>query len=136
MRPGPAVMHLREQRKDSMNKKQKIILIRIIAAALLLILLTVVRTEGVLRFFLFLVPYFIVGYDVLKKAVHGIINRQPFDECLLMTVATLGAFGAGFVRDGDYTEAVAVMLFYQTGELFQSYAVNNSRKSIDRKSVV
>ena len=113
-----------------MNKKQKIILIRIIAAALLLILLTVVRTEGVLRFFLFLVPYFIVGYDVLKKAVHGIINRQPFDECLLMTVATLGAFGAGFVRDGDYTEAVAVMLFYQTGELFQSYAVNNSRKSI------
>lgn len=113
-----------------MNKKQKTILIRIITASLLLILLTVFRTEGILRFCLFLIPYLLVGYDVLKKALHGIIHAKPFDECLLMTVATLGAFAAGFIRDGDYTEAVAVMLFYQTGELFQSYAVGKSRKSI------
>ncbi len=113
-----------------MNKKQKTVLFRILAAAILLLLLSFSGVKGVLRLLLFLIPYFIVGYDVLRKAVLGIIHRQPFDECFLMTVATLGALAAGFMGDGDYLEAVAVMLFYQTGELFQSYAVDRSRKSI------
>lgn len=113
-----------------MNKKQKINLIRIIVSAAMMILFSHLPAEGLLRFCLFLIPYLIVGYDVLRKAVLGIINRQPFDECLLMTVATVGAIAAALYKGGDYTEAVAVMLFYQTGELFQSYAVGKSRRNI------
>ncbi|MCR4590975.1 MAG: heavy metal translocating P-type ATPase [Lachnospiraceae bacterium] len=113
-----------------MNKKQKINLIRILVAAALMAVFTVMPLTGMLRFAAFLIPYLIVGYDVLKKALHGIIHRQPFDECLLMAVATIGAIAAALYRSGDYTEAVAVMLFYQTGELFQSYAVGKSRKNI------
>jgi len=113
-----------------MNKKQKINLLRIILAAALLLILSRLRINGIPRFCFYMVPYLIVGYDVLKKAVHGIVHRQPFDECLLMSVATIGAIAAAFAKSGDYTEAVAVMLFYQTGELFQSYAVGKSRKNI------
>ena len=113
-----------------MNKKQKINLLRIILAATLLLILSRLRINGVPRFCFYMIPYLIVGYDVLKKAVHGIVHRQPFDECLLMSVATIGAIAAAFAKSGDYTEAVAVMLFYQTGELFQSYAVGKSRKNI------
>ncbi len=113
-----------------MNKKQKINLLRIILAAALLLILSCLRINGVPRFCFYMIPYLIVGYDVLKKAVHGIVHRQPFDECLLMSVATIGAIAAAFAKSGDYTEAVAVMLFYQTGELFQSYAVGKSRKNI------
>ena len=113
-----------------MNKKQKINLLRIILAAALLLILSRLCINGVLRFCFYMIPYLIVGYDVLKKAVHGIVHRQPFDECLLMSVATIGAIAAAFAKSGDYTEAVAVMLFYQTGELFQSYAVGKSRKNI------
>ena len=113
-----------------MNKKQKINLLRIILAAALLLILSRLRINGIPRFCFYMIPYLIVGYDVLKKAVHGIVHRQPFDECLLMSVATIGAIAAAFAKSGDYTEAVAVMLFYQTGELFQSYAVGKSRKNI------
>jgi len=115
---------------SGMNKKQKINLIRILLAALLLIVFSFLPLTGTLRFCLYMIPYLIVGYDVLKKAVHGIVHRQPFDECLLMSVATIGAIAAALAKSGDYTEAVAVMLFYQTGELFQSYAVGKSRKNI------
>lgn len=87
--------------------------------------------EGVVRFLLYLVPYLVIGYDILKKAVRGILNRQVFDENFLMAVATVGAIAlALYDRSGDYTEAVAVMLFYQIGEWFQSYAVGRSRKNI------
>ena len=102
----------------TMNKKQKNLLVRIIAAAVLMVLLSVLplKRYPVLRFLLFLVPYFTVGYDILKKACKGIRNRQVFDEHFLMAVATIGAMILG-----EYTEGVAVMLFYQVGELFQSY---------------
>ena len=113
-----------------MNKKQRFNLIRIILAAVLLIIYSRMPISGILRFALYMIPYLIVGYDVLRKAVLGIIHRQPFDECLLMSVATVGAIAAALAKSGDYTEAVAVMLFYQTGELFQSYAVGKSRKNI------
>ncbi len=113
-----------------MNKKQRINLFRILLSAAFLIVLSRLSVDGILRFLLYLIPYLIVGYDVLRKAVLGIIHRQPFDECLLMAVATIGAIIAALVKSGDYTEAVAVMLFYQTGELFQSYAVGKSRKNI------
>ena len=108
-----------------MNKKQKKILIRIIAAAVLMILFSLLPIEGYLAFGLFMIPYLIIGYDILKKAVKGILNRQVFDENFLMAVATVGA-----IILGDYKEGVAVMLFYQIGELFQGYAVGKSRKNI------
>ena len=114
-----------------MNKKQKKMLIRILAAAALLILLNFLPVEGWLRFLLYLLPYLIIGYDILLKAGKGIRNRQMFDECFLMAVATVGAIAlAVYERSGDYTEAIAVMLFYQVGEWFQSYAVGKSRRNI------
>ncbi len=113
-----------------MTKKQKKALIRILAAAILLIALHFLPAEGTVRFLLYLIPYAIVGYDILLKAAKGIKNGQVFDENFLMAVATLGAFAIGVLRTGDYVEAVAVMLFYQIGELFQSIAVGRSRKNI------
>ena len=113
-----------------MNKKQKKMLIRIIAAAVLMIALSFIPSEGALRFILYMIPYLIVGYDILIKAVKGILNRQVFDECFLMAVATVGAIALGLMGEGDYTEAIAVMLFYQIGEWFQSYAVGKSRRNI------
>ena len=113
-----------------MNKKQRNNLIRIIAAAVLLVVLNFVQLDRPMMFLLYLVPYLIVGYDILKKAVKGIINRQPLDENLLMAIATLGAIALALYKTGDFTEAVAVMLFYQVGELFQSYAVGKSRRNI------
>ncbi len=113
-----------------MTKKQKKNLIRILISAALLIVLHFIPAEGIVRFLLYMVPYFIVGYDVLRKAFKGIKNRQPFDECLLMAIATIGAIALALMDTGDYTEAVAVMLFYQVGEWFQSYAVGRSRRSI------
>lgn len=108
-----------------MNKKQKKVLIRIIAAVVLLIALAFVPEEGWIQFSLYMIPYLVIGYDILKKAVKGILNRQVFDENFLMAVATIGAIALG-----DYKEGVAVMLFYQIGELFQSYAVGKSRRNI------
>ncbi len=113
-----------------MNKKQKKNLIRILIAAAMLIVLHFVPVEGWLRFAFYLIPYLIVGYDVLKKAALGIWNKQPFDEYLLMAIATLGAILLGLFKTGDYVEAIAVMLFYQIGEWFQSYAVGKSRTNI------
>lgn len=113
-----------------MNKKQKRNLIRIIAASVLLIVLTYAPLSGMTRFAGYLVPYFIIGYDVLWKAFKGIKNRQPFDESLLMAIATIGAMALAVYEDGDYMEGIAVMLFYQIGEWFQSYAVGRSRRDI------
>lgn len=114
-----------------MNKKQKKMLARIIVAFVLLVALHFVPVESALRFCCYMVPYLIVGYDILLKAVKGIKNRQMFDECFLMAVATVGAVAlALYSGSGDYTEAVAVMLFYQIGELFQSVAVGKSRRNI------
>lgn len=114
-----------------MNKKQKKMLARIIVAFVLLVALHFVPVEGALRFCCYMVPYLVVGYDILLKAAKGIKNRQMFDECFLMAVATVGAVAlALYSGSGDYTEAVAVMLFYQIGELFQSVAVGKSRRNI------
>ena len=113
-----------------MTKKQKKMLVRILVAAALLIALHFVPLEGIPRFLAYLVPYGIIGYDILRKAWKGILNRQVFDENFLMAVATVGALVLGLLRTGDYEEAVAVMLFYQIGELFQSYAVGKSRRNI------
>ncbi len=114
-----------------MSKKQKKMLIRIIAAAILLIVLNFIPATGIVRFILYLVPYLVIGYDILLKALKGIKNHQVFDENFLMAVATVGAIAlALYDRSGDYTEAVAVMLFYQVGEWFQSYAVGKSRRNI------
>ena len=114
-----------------MTKKQKKMLIRIIIAAVLLIALNFIPVKGILRMILFLVPYLVIGYDILKKAGKGILNRQVFDENFLMAVATIGAIAiAIYDRSGNFNEAVAVMLFYQIGELFQSYAVGKSRRNI------
>ena len=110
-----------------MNKKQKKMLRRIILAAVLLVLLSLLPVEGWLRFGLFMIPYLLIGYDILWDAVKGVKNLQPFDENFLMAVATVGAIALG-----DYKEGVAVMLFYQIGELFQSYAVGRSRRSISQ----
>ena len=110
-----------------MNKKQKKMLRRILLAALLLVLLSLLPVEGWLRFGLFMIPYLLIGYDILWDAVKGVKNLQPFDENFLMAVATVGAIALG-----DYKEGVAVMLFYQIGELFQSYAVGRSRRSISQ----
>ena len=113
-----------------MNKKQKKMLMRILAAAVLLIAVSLAPSEGGLRFALYMVPYLIIGYDILLKAGKGIKNRQVFDENFLMAVATVGAIVLAVTGDGDYTEAIAVMLFYQVGEWFQSYAVGKSRRNI------
>ena len=108
-----------------MNKKQKKVLIRIIVAAALIVVLSLMPIEGYVKFGLFMIPYLVIGYDILKKAFKGILNKQVFDENFLMAVATIGAIALG-----DYKEGTAVMLFYQIGELFQSYAVGKSRKNI------
>ena len=114
-----------------MTKKQKKMLIRIIIAAVLLIALNFIPVKGILWMILFLIPYLVIGYDILKKAGKGILNRQVFDENFLMAVATIGAIAiAIYDRSGNFNEAVAVMLFYQIGELFQSYAVGKSRRNI------
>ena len=114
-----------------MTKKQKKMLIRIIIAAVLLIALNFIPVKGILRMILFLIPYLVIGYDILKKAGKGILNRQVFDENFLMAVATIGAIAiAIYDRSGNFNQAVAVMLFYQIGELFQSYAVGKSRRNI------
>ena len=108
-----------------MNKKQKKMLTRIIIAAVLLVILSFLPVDGYLKMALYMVPYLVIGYDILKKAWKGILNKQVFDENFLMAVATIGA-----IVLGDYKEGVAVMLFYQIGELFQSYAVGKSRRNI------
>lgn len=108
-----------------MTKKQKKVLVRIIIAAVLVIALQFIPVKGYARFGLYMIPYFVIGYDILKKAGKGILNRQIFDENFLMAVATIGAIALG-----DYKEGTAVMLFYQIGELFQSYAVGKSRRNI------
>ena len=113
-----------------MNKKQKKMLIRILVSATLLIGFNFLPVTGTLRFVCYLIPYLVIGYDILIKAYKGIRNRQPFDESLLMSVATIGAMAIAIYEDGDYTEAIAVMLFYQIGEWFQSYAVGKSRRNI------
>lgn len=108
-----------------MNKKQKKMLIRIVIAAVLVVAFSLIPMKGYVKFVLFMIPYLVIGYDILKKAGKGILNRQMFDENFLMAVATIGA-----ILLGDYKEGVAVMLFYQIGELFQSYAVGKSRRNI------
>ena len=114
-----------------MTKKQKIMLCRIIITAVLLIIFQFIPIDGLYRFFIYLIPYLIIGFDILKKAAHGIINLKPFDENFLMAIATVGAFVIALINhSGDYLEAVAVMLFYQIGEFFQSVAVGRSRKNI------
>lgn len=125
-----------------MNKKQKKMLVRIIVSAAFIIILKFIPAEGLLRFALYMIPYYIIGYDVLKKAWKGICNRQVFDENFLMAIATIGAIAValyegsasaaalGISGENDYTEAIAVMLFYQIGEFFQSYAVGKSRRNI------
>ena len=117
-----------------MNKKQKKMLTRIIIAAVLMIAFKVISTfvdiPTVVLFIMYMVPYLVIGYDILRKAIKGILNRQVFDENFLMAVATVGAIIIALVDDGDFTEAIAVMLFYQIGELFQNIAVGKSRKNI------
>ena len=114
-----------------MNKKQRMMLIRIIAAFIMMVALAFLPVSGPLVFVLYLLPYLTVGYDILLKAIKGIIRGQVFDECFLMATATVGAIAlALYEGTSDYTEAIAVMLFYQIGELFQSYAVGKSRRSI------
>lgn len=108
-----------------MNKKQKKVFTRIIVAAVLMVVLSLLPIDGWLKFVLFMIPYLVIGHDILLKAWKGILNRQVFDENFLMAVATIGA-----ILLGDYREGVAVMLFYQIGELFQSYAVGKSRRNI------
>ena len=123
-----------------MNKKHKKLLIRIIVAAVCVVLLMIFSkyiSQWYIRLALYMIPYLVSGYDVLIKAFKGIINGQVFDENFLMTIATLGAIGVGIYQavnggDDDYLEAVAVMLLYQVGELFQSYAVGKSRKNISQ----
>lgn len=113
-----------------MSEKQKKMLARIILTAALMIALHFVPAEGIIRFGLYMIPYLVIGYDILRKAGKGIRNHQVFDECFLMAVATVGAIALAVSGAGDYTEAVAVMLFYQIGEWFQSYAVGKSRRNI------
>lgn len=113
-----------------MNKKQKKMLVRILVSFALLVALYFIKVDGIVRFVLYMIPYLIIGYDILKKAIKGIFKGKIFDENFLMAVATIGAIVVGLLGEGDYTEAIAVMLFYQVGELFQSYAVGKSRKNI------
>lgn len=115
-----------------MNRKQKKMLARIILAAVIMVSLFFVSVKGIVRFVLYMVPYFVLGYDILWRAIKGILNRQIFDENFLMAIATVGAIIIAVSGDGDYTEAIAVMLFYQIGELFQSYAVGKSRRNISK----
>ena len=119
-----------------MNKKQKRVLTRIILTICFLVIIIVaeqfVDINRFIWFGIYLIPYIVIGYDILKKAFKGIINRQVFDENFLMAVATIGALAIGLYRNGDYKEAVFVMLFYQIGELFQSYAVAKSRRNISQ----
>ncbi len=122
-----------------MTKKQKKMLYRIIAAAVLMAALHFVPVEGYLRFALYLVPYLIIGYDILRKAVLGIVRGKVFDENFLMAVATVGAMLLGVYNEargleGEFVEGVAVMLFYQIGELFQAVAVGKSRKNISEEN--
>ena len=111
--------------EKNMNKKQKKVLIRILVTIVLLVVLHFIPVEGYARMALYMIPYLVIGYDILRKAFKGIMNRQVFDENFLMAVATVGAIALG-----DYQEGTAVMLFYQIGELFQSYAVGKSRRNI------
>ena len=114
-----------------MTKKQRIMLARILITAFMVITLKFIPITGILQMVLYLTAYLVIGYDILKKAGKGILNRQIFDENFLMAIATVGAFSlAIYQQSGDYVEAIAVMLFYQIGELFQSYAVGKSRRSI------
>ena len=113
-----------------MTRKQKKVLYRIIASSLLMIALHFAPVTGLFKFALYLIPYLIIGYDILIDAVRGVINRQLFDENFLMAVATVGAMALGVFKTGDYLEGIAVMLFYQIGELFQSCAIGKSRRSI------
>ena len=113
-----------------MSGKQRRNLIRILIASAMMVALHFAPARGLLRFALYLVPYLVVGYDILIKAVKGLVRRRPFDECLLMAVATVGAMALAVYEDGDYAEGIAVMLFYQVGEWFQSYAVGKSRRSV------
>lgn len=113
-----------------MNRKQKKMLIRIIVTAILMVVFYFLPVDRYVRFFLYLIPYILIGYDILRKAFRGILNRQVFDENFLMAVASIGAIVLAVYDDGDYVEAVAVLLFYQIGELFQSYAVGKSRRNI------
>ena len=113
-----------------MTRKQKRMLLRIVLAAGISAVLLFVRTDGIPRLLLWLIPYLIIGYDILLDAVRGLFGGQLLDENFLMAVATIGALALAIWGRGDYTEAVAVMLFYQIGELFQSYALGKSRKSI------
>ena len=115
-----------------MTKKQKNVLCRILLSAAMIGGLRFAPVDGLLRFALYLVPYLIIGHDILRKAWKGIGNRRLFDENFLMAVATLGAMALGLIQDGDYVEGIAVMLFYQIGELFQSYAVGKSRRNISQ----
>lgn len=113
-----------------MTKKQKKVLIRILITVILLIAVQFIPAKGILKFGIYMVPYLVIGYDILKKAFKGICNKQVFDENFLMAIATVGALVLGALQTDDYLEAVAVMLFYQIGELFQSYAVGKSRRNI------
>lgn len=113
-----------------MTRKQKKVFFRIIISASLMLLLQFVPVVGKTRFLLYLIPYLIIGYDILLNAFRGVLNRQLFDENFLMAVATVGAMALGLFKTGDYLEGIAVMLFYQIGELFQSVAVGKSRRSI------
>ena len=114
-----------------MKKKQKITLYRIIITAVMLVVLQFLPITGIPRLIAYLAAYLVIGYDILRKAGKGILNGRAFDENFLMALATLGAFFlAIWTKSGDYLEGIAVMLFYQIGELFQSYAVGKSRKNI------
>ena len=113
-----------------MNQKQKKNLIRILVSIVLTVAVYFIPSSGIIKLVLYVVPYIIVSYDVVIKAFKGVINRQPFDENLLMTIATIGAFIIAFIDGDDYLEAISVMLFYQIGEFFQSYAVGKSRRNI------
>ena len=113
-----------------MTRRQKNRLVRILLTVVLLVAVNLIPSEGLFRFVLYLIPYITIGYDILRKAFLGIFHGQIFDENFLMAVATVGAYSIAAVRTGDYNEAVAVMLFYQIGEFFQSYAVGKSRRSM------
>lgn len=125
-------IYLKNSGNSPMNGKQKKLLVRIILAFVMVALLNFIEAAGLVRFTLYIVPYLIVGYDILQKAALGIWNRQLFDENFLMAVATIGAIIIAVTDGGNYVEAVAVMLFYQTGELFQNCAVGKSRRSISK----
>lgn len=131
-------------RKDGMTKKQKVMMVRILISAGILLALQFISAEMFdtacgylfpsagrwLRFACYLIDYLIIGYDILRKAIKGIKNRQVFDESFLMAVATIGAMALAIYENGEYLEAIAVMLFYQIGEWFQGYAVGKSRRNI------